>query len=1020
MKPTNRAAAVRHLQPGMSNMKATVLWFVAGLFVLALSVLASGDARAQMTPAGQSIGNQASATYVDVTNLAQTLTSTSNVVTTVVSQVYNFTLAAPGAQTRPANQQVCYPHTITNTGNGADVFTLTAPVGATVTGPTPFYQGGTLAYYPDVSPNDGAPDVGPAITVTPTLNAGQSYTFVVCGTTSASAVAGNSGTITIAATSTGTVSPAVPAIVDTTTIGNCSITLNKTLSSTPPPGLTPVTGGVAPLTNVVGNPGLYVVLAYSNGGTLACNNVIIQDSLQSGFLYRTGSGRWSNSGATVLTDAAGGDTGINYTAPTTDLTAGIVSATIPSIAGGTSGNVYFQVSIAANLPVGVTAATTNTANVTFTDALTMVTAGPNNSNTITYNVQQVAAVEFNGSATSSVAAAGEGSGTTIVAAASPGQTIQWTDVVWNKGNATDSFDIRFVDGLGAVVGNSASFTGANCTGGAGASPICTFPANTTFTVFRTDGTTTLLDTSGNTTPDTGPIPLPTGGNCPVGFVGNAGAGLATSCGYQIVVKATIPAGAATGGGPYRIVLQARSVFDTAVVDTVPNVLTTITANSVDLTNNAALPGGLGSGAGTAAIIVTNNVTPLVSAPQTTRFVLVVNNTSPIATVYDLSGTFVAVPAGVGLAAQPVNWVIQFRQDGGAGNCTTVGSVITSTGAVPVPALGSQLVCGEVVIPATNQGNGGSRPTDSPPGNYDVQFRAQQQGNPAVADTIVDRVVLATANSVTITPNGTQQTSPGGAVTYQHTMTNSGNVAETISFPVGFLVNSQGGGWTAAAYVDDGGVPLAPVTDGVLTVGSDTTLTTTITFTMAPNTTRTLFVRVNAPAAAGSPPNVTTLTATYNAGSSNVSATDTTTLTSGLRLDKYQQLPVDCVTPPATASFSGLTANSPWVSSALPSGSGTAPGKCIAYLIVGTNTTSNNISNITISDVVPTFTTYQTACSPTAPAGTTGPLTISSVPANNAVGTIAAVSAPAPGGTPTPGSTLLPGGRVTLQFCVKIN
>jgi len=1019
MYSTIRAVAAHQIQASMTKQKAIALWFFAGLLVFVLSIFAASDARAQVTPAGQSIGNQASATYVDVTNASLTLTSTSNVVTTVVSQVYSFTLAAPGAQTRPANQQVCYPHTITNTGNGADVFTLTAPVGATVTGPVLFYQTGTLLYYPDVSPNDGSPDVGPAISVTPTLSAGQAYTFVVCGTTSASAVAGNSGTITIAATSSGA-APLVPAVVDTTTIGNCSITLNKSLSSTLPPGVTPVTGGLSPLTNVVGNPGLYVVLAYSNAGTLACSNVIIQDPLQAGFLYRTGSGRWSNTGATVLTDASDGVvSGINYVAPIVDLTSGTVSATIASIAGGTSGNVYFQVSIAANLAVGISASTTNTANVTYTDASVAVTTGPNNSNAITYNVQQVAAVEFNGSATSSVAAAGEGSGTTIVAAASPGQTIQWTDVVWNKGNASDSFDIRFVDGLGAVVGNSASFTGANCTGAAAASPACTFPAGTTFTVFRTDGTTTLLDTSGNTTPDTGPIPMPSGGNCPVGFVGNAGAGLATSCGYQIVVKATIPALAATGGGPYRIVLQARSVFDAAVVDTVPNVLTTITANSVDLTNNTA--GGLGAGAGTATIIVTNNVTPLVSATQTTKFILFVNNTGAVAAVYDLTGTFVAVPASVGLAAQPLNWVIQFRQDGGAGNCSTVGSVITSTGAVPVPALGSQLVCGEVVIPPTNQGNGGSRPTDSPPGNYDVQFRAQQQGNPAVADTIVDRIILASVNSVTITPNGTQQTSPGGAVTYQHTMTNSGNVAEIISFAALFLTNSQGGGWTSAAYVDDGGTPVTPVSDSILTVGSDTTLTTAVTFTMAPNTIRTLFVRVNAPAMAGSPPNVTTLTATYNGILLNVSATDTTTLTSGLRLDKYQRL-VACgsVPLPVPPTFTGLTADAPWVSSALPSGSGTAPGQCIAYLVVGTNTTSNNISNITISDVVPTFTTYQTACSPTAPAGTTGPLTTSSVPANNGVGTISAVSAPAPGGVATPASALLPGGRVTLQFCVKIN
>ena len=102
MISTARAVTGSKLQTGMTKLKANSLWLVAGLFVFVLSIFSSGVVFAQMTPAGQSIGNQASATYVDVTNATLTLTSTSNVVTTVVSQVYSYTLVAPGSQTRPA------------------------------------------------------------------------------------------------------------------------------------------------------------------------------------------------------------------------------------------------------------------------------------------------------------------------------------------------------------------------------------------------------------------------------------------------------------------------------------------------------------------------------------------------------------------------------------------------------------------------------------------------------------------------------------------------------------------------------------------------------------------------------------------------------------------------------------------------------------------------------------------------------------------------------------------------------
>jgi trimeric autotransporter adhesin len=990
-------------QNSQRNLAWTCVFAMIAMFALTV-----GSANAQTAPANAVIGNQASAQYVDTANPLITLTSSSNTVQTTVAQVYSLTLTANGAQTKPANQQVCYPHTLTNTGNGVDTFAL-SPV-ALAGG---FSHVAPLAYYAD-SNGDGVPDNGTAITSSGALAAGAQFRFVMCGNTPPSATVGQTGTMSVTATSSAPTSPPTASNTDTTTIGNCSITLTKQFSTTPPPGVTPISGGPSP-----NNAGLYVVLNYNNSGSVACNNVVIQDTLQSGFLYRAGSGRWSNSGTNTLTDTNDGaevaNGNIDYRAPANGAS-GLVYAAIGSVNSSTAGNLFFRVDIAGSLPVGITAASSNQATVSYVDSVSMVATNNAPSNTATYNVQQVANVSFNGAAATTGTTDAE---PVTVASASPGQTIQWTAYVWNRGNAADTFDIRFLDGTGTPVGNSATFTGGNCSASNVAANSCTFPAGTTFSIFRADGITSLIDTNGNTTPDSTQIPLPVVGPpvCPAQYVSNAPTN--TACGYPVVIRATIPMGAAATMTQMRVVLEARSAFDGAVVDTVPLVLNAIGANTVDLTNtspfNSTTPAP-GQGAGTATVITNNNVTPSVSSSVTTRFPIYVNNTSAVPAIYNLSGQYISVPGGAsGLSNPPVNWTLQFRLDGGAGNCSTVsGGTITSTGASPIAAGGNLLVCGEVVVPPTN-GSGAGRPTDSPPGVYVLEFRAELQGNPAVFDTKRDSVTIGNANNVTITPNGTQQTSPGGSVTYSHTITNSGNVTETISFPATPLSDSQVPtyAWTSAAYLDN----LVGGTQGVLDIGTDVQITNATTFTMAPNTTRTIFIRVNAPAMAGSPPNVTTLTAQYNAGGSSASVTDTTTLTSGLRLDKYQQTTSCASAPSVTLNGLGVP-NAPWSSGNIAASAATAPGQCIAYLVVGTNTTANPINNIVISDVVPANTRYETTCTPAT--ATTGPLFLTPTPANGFTGTVQAVSATAPTGPAAPAAQLLSGGRVTLQFCVRIN
>ena len=759
-----------------------------------------------------------------------------------------------------------------------------------------------LAYYIDAN-GDGVPDNSTPITSTGPIPAGTQFKYVVAGVIPASATAGQTGTIVVSAADTGT---NTASNTDTTTVANSVINVTKSLSSTsgPSPSGTPIT----------------VTLSYTNSGTAAASSVALTDALPSGMTYVANSGRWSASGTTALSDGVGGDpAGINYT-----VTGSTVSATITSVGAGVSGNVTFQINIAGGLPptnAGNAATTTNTA--TFATA-TQATA---NTNSVAYSVAQIAAVAATGS---------------TVPAAGQGATVAFTNTITNNGNGTDSFDITF-----PTPGN----------------PGNNYPAGTIFALFQSDGVTTLLDTNGNGTPDTGP--------------------LAPGASYNVVLKATLPATAT--GGPFSVTKTATSKFDPTKTATATDTLTAITNNTVDLTNNTeradSTPAGTanagnaattGFGPGTPSVIVTNAVTPSPSAATTTAFRLFVNNTSAAADSYDLSLA----------SALPAGWSVTFFNDGGAGNCSTLGTAVTNSG--PLAAGTNKLVCAAVTVPAINTGN-------APAGTSNVTFKVQSPTTPTASDTIVDAVTVNPVHNVTLTPNGAQQTFPGGAVTYTHTLKNNGNVAETATFPSGFLTNSQAAaGWTSVLYIDSNG-------NGVLDVGTDTQVTTATTLPLAPNASSTLFVRVFAPgsATALSPADVTAVTATYNGGATTTSATDTTSVTDGLLLQKAQAA-VGCT---AAGPFTYSTA-------AIPAGPNTAPGQCIAYQITATNTAVASITSVVLSDNIPANTTRNDGCG--APAATGG-ATVGGTSANGTGGTVTASLA-----------TLASSASSQLTFCVRIN
>lgn len=161
--------------------------------VAAASLLAAANGASAATPtaAGTLITNQASATYTDSTG---TKTVQSNVVTTMVQQVASLTMNNGNAKSAAAGAQVVFTHSVTNTGNGPDTFTLaqTNSGGLALS---------NIAFYLDAD-GDGAADNQVAVTSTGVLAAGATYRFVAVATLASGAATGLTNSMEVTATST--------------------------------------------------------------------------------------------------------------------------------------------------------------------------------------------------------------------------------------------------------------------------------------------------------------------------------------------------------------------------------------------------------------------------------------------------------------------------------------------------------------------------------------------------------------------------------------------------------------------------------------------------------------------------------------------------------------------------------------------------------------------------------------------------------------------------------------------------
>jgi trimeric autotransporter adhesin len=825
-----------------SGLRTTIL--------LALAVCSTSPLSSAPPPAGTSIGNQASATYTDASNTPRS--TTSNVAITIVQQVASFTLTADGAKFAAPGGQVFYPHTLMNTGNGADTFNLSAANNAGDN-----FDLTSLALYADAN-GDGLPDNATPITGTGPLAAGATFRFVALGIVPASETAGSVSIITVSAAGTATATPAPSqSNTDTTTVtGNAVINVTKSLSANSGPA------GSGPYT---------VTITYNNVGNSTATNLNLRDLLPAGMAYVPNSARWSVTGGTVLTDLSNADA--QGAAPDTIIydfgvsVAGRVTAVIARVVPGQSGTLTFQVTIPASTPAGVLLNT-----VTFIyDPGTGTPVGPFNSNTADFTVTQGAAVTLTGQ---------------TIASATQGSTVVFTNVVQNTGNGVDTFDITMAN--------------------------TTFPAGTTFNLFQSDGNTPLVDSTGNGVPDTGP--------------------LAVSQSYNVIVKATLPSGA-SGGGPYTAVKTARSRVDSTVSATANDVLTTIGTSTVDLTANAALPGGAGAGAGPEAAAVVSNAS---NPGTTTRFTLYVNNTSASSDSYALVASTDSTFASSTL---PAGWTVVFRNAANA--------VIATTASVP--AGGNSLVYADVTIPAS-----------ATPGTTDLYFRSQSPTTLAT-DALHAAVIIGATRNLTLTPNNSGTVFPGGAVVYSHLLVNNGNLLEGdgAGSTVNLTLTHSQVGWSSIIYYDAD-------SDGV--IGGSDPAVSNLGFVsaggagLAPGESVRLLVKVFAPpgVALGTIDALSVTASTVNGthtspAPSPTTITDTTTVISGdVTMVKEQALDANLDgTPDGAYSTAQIT-------------TGALPGRSIRYRITVTNVGTAPATSVRVFDTTPAYTTYTT----TGPAGTT--------------------------------------------------
>jgi uncharacterized repeat protein (TIGR01451 family) len=870
-----------------------------GLLVTAAS-FAGAAAFAAAPPAGERIGNQATATYTN--SSGDTVSVTSNKVETIVQQIAALDLAIGATETAAPGGKVFIPHTITNLGNGTDFYALTQ------TATSANFTFSSIKILPDAN-RDGIADSTTPITVTPSLDPNEVYGVIIEAVVPTNATAPNSETITLTATSDfdGTISDSNDDVITVSGDPITEIQKEMTVADTVADGLT----GAGDIVTVK--------LTYTSTGLANAENLIVMDELDERLVYIAGSARWSDS-ATALTDAGNTDPATfelaNGSGEQIDyqITGDTVEFHLDEVPVGRTGFVTFQAKIddvnpvpAGTIPnfatqdiygplvtppgggaptLSPTPTTMPPSNVASVDVdeTYLITIADSEADSYVAGTDDDNNLAAAGAGTTSSTADDDGTLNDVVrinSAVSQGATLAFDFVLTNNSNAAQAIDVTFAN------------DGTNG-----------FPAGTSFQLVGSDGITPVAGSIG-------PVPV------------NSATVDGTT---KVTLLATLPSsvGPITGAN-YNATLTAVSSNGGTPNTSTANFTGDITAVGVDLSNNN--PVGNDGGDGTDAADQINGQVGGVDQPfdvittdpgVPATFVFDINNEGPTSDNYDLAIT--GLPAG---------YSVVFT--------TADGTVVTNTGNVPGGAT--------VQVTATITPPPGAEPATSP---FVTTVTSVSTGQD---DTVLNALTVNEIVDLRIEADQNRQAAPSGTIDIPHIIFNDGNVDITAG---ALTLSNTLDTFSGTLFYDVNGDQIADAGDIIIDDIADIDAANGATNGIEAGQSVNLILRVQVPSSAtiGVVESETITVATaLQSGASSVTdtdatdnaVTDTVTIVSGdVSLDKEQAL-TNCTTG-AVGTYSKGTVNA-------------TPGSCITYRITALNSGTADAGNVEVTDLTPTWTTY---------------------------------------------------------------